>query len=50
MSYETLVIWRCELCGEKVEGHIVRHTVACFVLCTIEMVRLRTAQKERRVK
>ena len=42
--------WRCELCGEKVEGHVVRHTVVCFILCTIEMARLKAAEKTRRAR
>lgn len=33
--------WRCELCGEKLEGHAARHTVRCFAMMVIELVRLR---------
>ena len=40
--------WRCELCGERLEERswtILRHTVRCFVLATIELLRLRKLGK-----
>ena len=37
------MIWKCEICGEKFDGHVIRHTTVCFVLSTIELIRLRRA-------
>lgn len=33
--------WRCEICGGKFEGRVVRHTVSCMVMFAVELVRLR---------
>ena len=37
----TALMWRCELCGEKLEGHAVSHTVRCFAMMIVELTRLR---------
>ena len=33
--------WKCEICGEKFDGHLIRHTLVCLVLSTVELIRLR---------